>query len=433
MNLFDRVQTPRSQSEHQFALDIVHRLQQSHHIAYFAGGCVRDALMGNSPKDFDVATSATTEQVLALFGPRNTLPIGAAFGVACVHGRVHAERCQVEVATFRRDGEYSDGRHPDWVEYATPEWDAQRRDFTINGMFYDPIANQLIDYVGGALDIERRVVRAIGNPADRFREDKLRMMRAIRFAARFEFDIDLNTRNALQQSAPTIPSVSGERIAGELEKILAHPRRAWGMQQVYETGLMQALLPDIHRRWSDEFVRSKTLGLMDQITEDITPFETALAALYYPLSGDDEHALDTTLGKLKESLKLSNLVVDAVTFTLRHCETLLHADTFPWSVIQPLLVHRYSAHALRFAQAMAAIQSGPGLGLERCRQALALPREQLDPPPLLNGEDLMQLQIVPGPKYAAILKKIRTMQLDNHIATRDQAIRMALELNDRTY
>src|SRR3954463_16298353 len=166
-----------------FALEIAKKLRTAGFEALWAGGCVRDELLGLTPKDYDVATSAKPDQIRDLFGRRRTLPIGASFGVITVLGPQGAG--QIEVATFRTDAQYSDGRHPDSVTFTTAEHDAQRRDFTINGLFYDPIANQVVDFVGGQADLERRTIRAIGDPRSRIGEDKLRMLRAVRFAASF--------------------------------------------------------------------------------------------------------------------------------------------------------------------------------------------------------------------------------------------------------
>ena len=171
--------------QRRFALDVVRRLRGAGFEAYWAGGCVRDQLLGRTPKDYDVATNAMPEQVRQLFGRRRTLAIGAAFGVIAVIGPKPAGT--VEVTTFRRDAAYSDGRHPDSVAFSSPEEDASRRDFTINGLFYDPVEDRVIDYVGGQADLAAGRIRAIGNARDRFAEDKLRMLRAVRFAATFAF------------------------------------------------------------------------------------------------------------------------------------------------------------------------------------------------------------------------------------------------------
>ena len=200
--------TPR-----QFAREITAKLQEAGYQALWAGGCVRDQMLGKEPKDYDVATSARPEQVRELFGHKRTLPIGASFGVITVLGPKSAG--QIEVATFRRDADYSDGRRPDAVEFTDAREDALRRDFTINGMFYDPVHDRVEDYVGGVEDLKKKVIRAIGNPHERIYEDKLRMLRAVRFSSTYGFEIDPATLDAIRQHAHEIKIVSGERIGAE--------------------------------------------------------------------------------------------------------------------------------------------------------------------------------------------------------------------------
>src|SRR5438477_11155239 len=190
-------------TERAFAIDVVRNLQQAGFRALWAGGCVRDELLGHAPQDYDVATDARPEQVQKLF--RRTVAVGVSFGVVEVLGpRADDETLHVQVATFRTDVHYTDGRHPDAVQFSSAEEDAKRRDFTINGMFFDPLAEKLIDYVGGREDLQNRVLRAIGDPARRFTEDKLRLMRAVRFAARFELSIDATTEDAVRAMAAEI-------------------------------------------------------------------------------------------------------------------------------------------------------------------------------------------------------------------------------------
>src|SRR6185436_14620848 len=190
---------PDPQLAREFAVEVVRRLRDSGHQALWAGGCVRDQLMGQTPKDYDVATDAVPDRIRETFGKRRTLPIGAAFGVITALGPRGAG--QIDVATFRRDAAYSDGRHPDAVTFSDAEHDAQRRDFTINGLFYDPLIGQVTDFVGGQEDLNRRVIRAIGDPLARIAEDKLRMLRAVRFAARFNFLLEEQTLAAIRQQA----------------------------------------------------------------------------------------------------------------------------------------------------------------------------------------------------------------------------------------
>ena len=232
-------------TEREFAIDVVRRLQDAGYQALWAGGCVRDELLGLVPKDYDVATDARPEQVQQLF--RRTVAVGASFGVIEVLGpRQDGEYLAVEVATFRSDVSYSDGRHPDAVVFSSPREDALRRDFTINGMFFDPLKGELIDYVGGQADLAARVLRAIGQAEQRFNEDKLRLLRGVRVAARFDFTIEQATASAYSRGiAADLPVVSAERIANELRQILVHPRRVRGMNLMFDLDLLQATLPEL--------------------------------------------------------------------------------------------------------------------------------------------------------------------------------------------
>src|SRR5256884_7618083 len=221
------------------AREIAARLRESGHVAYLAGGCVRDIVRGQTPKDFDIATDAKPENVQKLF-PR-TFAVGAHFGVVIVL----ENGFQFEVATFRSDDAYIDGRHPSAVHFSSPEEDAQRRDFTINGMFYDPVADKVIDLVGGRADIEAKLVRAIGDPAQRFAEDRLRMLRAVRFATVLDYKIDDQTCEALIANAASIHEISAERIRDELVRIFLSPNRGRGWDLLDASGLMRAILPEI--------------------------------------------------------------------------------------------------------------------------------------------------------------------------------------------
>jgi poly(A) polymerase len=233
-------------TEREFATDIVRKLQQAGCTALWAGGCVRDELLGLVPNDYDVATDARPEQVQKLF--RRTIAVGAAFGVIEVVGPRGAdgEFLQVEVATFRSDGAYVDGRRPESVVFSSPQEDAQRRDFTINGMFFDPLKGELIDYVGGRRDLEAKVLRAIGDATARFTEDKLRVLRAVRIAARFELAIDPDTLAAGRKIAPEITVVSAERIAEELRKLLVNINRRRGLELLREFELEAVILPELN-------------------------------------------------------------------------------------------------------------------------------------------------------------------------------------------
>ncbi|MFN7735620.1 MAG: CCA tRNA nucleotidyltransferase [Pirellula sp.] len=425
---------PKATPDKQFAHDVVRRLVEGGYIAYFAGGCVRDAILGNDPHDFDVATNATTDQVRSVFGPNQTRAVGEAFGVVLVHGKSHGRKCQVEVATFRSDGAYSDGRRPDWVVFTSPENDAQRRDFTINGLFYDPIEERIIDYVGGREDLERRVLRAIGNPEARIREDKLRMLRAIRFAARFGFALDPTTQQAIVRNAEQIQAVSGERTGVELTKILEHPSRHWAWEKLFETGLTQYVIPELHSRWSIANHREEDLSLLRQLPETPVPFPVSLAAILYPwfrdISGGREELESMSLA-IQERWKLANVEIETIQFAIQNAEVLIQGSTLPWSQVQPVLTSRFIETALALAEAIAMLRTDSLHGIEHCRSTLRSPESVWNPRPFLDGSDLIRAGLKPGPGFATLLASARQMQLDGNLRSKEEAIAWMKTLLDQ--
>lgn len=412
----DPQQPPDADAARAFAHRVVQRLVGAGHQALLAGGCVRDQLLGIAPSDYDVATSATPQQVRELFGNRHTLLIGAAFGVVAVWERTAGHRHEVEVATFRQDAQYSDGRHPDYVTFSTPQLDAQRRDFTINGLFYDPLCHQVIDYVGGQADLQAGTVRAIGDPHERFREDKLRMLRAIRFAGRFGFTLDRQTEGAIRQLASDIVGVSRERIAMEMRKMLVMPRRLWCLQRLEQTGLLAYVAPELASQWAEQpQMAQKSQALLQ--AADPTQFPLALAALLYPL----EAAGLTVLDQLRARWRLSNQEHEQLLFALTSVDDLAAADRLPWSRLQPLLTHRQRSLGLELLEAIVTVGWQPPGGLQRCRAALELPPQQLDPPPLLTGQDLIAVGMQPSPRFAGLLQRARSLQLDRMLTDRTAA------------
>ena len=321
--------------------------------AFWAGGCVRDRLLGRQPKDYDVGTSATPEQVREVFGHRRTVAVGAQFGVINVVGGPVAG--DVEVATFRRDSTYSDGRHPDSVEFSTPEADAQRRDFTINGLFYDPLDDQVIDYVGGVDDLGRGIVRAIGEPRARFEEDKLRLLRAVRFTATFDFRLDVPTLQAVEAMASQLPVVSVERIAAEMRLMLVHARRAQAIDLLRDVGLLAIVLPEFaaandpractpagragHDAW---LTTLEVLGVLVEPT-----FPLALAALLHAFV---DAKLANSIGR---RWKLSNLDIARTTWLVENQNALAGAGHLAWSQLQPLLAADGAAELIALERALA--------------------------------------------------------------------------------
>lgn len=392
-------------------MEVTTRLQAAGFQALWAGGCVRDQLLGKRPKDYDVATDATPDQIRDLFGRKRTLPLGAVFGVITVIGPKSSGN--IEVATFRKDTAYSDGRHPDSVEFSTAEMDAQRRDFTINGLFYDPLKDEIIDYVGGRQDLNQKVVRAIGNPAERITEDKLRMLRAVRFASNLNFELDSETLETIRLHAGEICIVSAERVAVELQRMLVNKNRCRAVELMYESGLLKCIIPEITDSFKNASSRMATLDRLKRLSgPDLT---VALVALLRTAVDPDGFA------RVCKRLKLPNLVTGTGKWILEHIETLSLADQHPWSLIQPLLIHKAIPSALE----LLAVEDGTVSAITFIGERLEWSVEQLNPAPLLNGEILRTQGFRPGPQFRQILDEIRRAQLDGEISSTEEAIDLA--------
>jgi poly(A) polymerase len=410
------VTTLSAEAQRRFALEVVRRLREAGFAAYWAGGCVRDRLAGRTPKDYDVATDARPEQIREVFGSRRTIAIGAAFGVITVIGP--REAGQVEVATFREDAAYSDGRHPDRVTFSTPAIDAARRDFTINGLYYDPVDDRVIDYVGGRDDLAGRLVRAIGDPYQRFNEDKLRLLRAVRFAATFDFALEERTQEAIGRMAPEIVAVSAERIAAEIERILVDRHRCRAVRLLLETGLATAVLPEIVPGSPTQQARiDDSLAVLGHL--DGPGFPLALAALlcrWVDPSGANA---------VCRRWRLSNRHTDRVTWLVGHHGALGAPRAMPWSRLQPLLIADGIADLLALEKATARAAQRDTSHVAWCRLLVSLPREVLDPPRLLSGDDLLQHGVPPGPHYRTLLEQLRDAQLDGEVLTKAAALELA--------
>lgn len=414
------------------AIDVVRRLQDAGFTALWAGGCVRDLLLGHNPADYDVATNALPDQVRELFGVRQTLAVGAAFGVIVVKGRRGAE--DVEVATFRTEGPYLDGRRPERVVFSTPEEDAQRRDFSINGLFYDPLSEQLFDYVGGREDLERRILRAIGNARERFTEDKLRILRAVRISARFDFALEPETERAVREMAPEILVVSQERIAQELQKILAHPTRQVAIERAAQLGVLSVILPEVavvatgvqagrpHPPPVAEWLRSlESLPSPD--------FELALALLLRPgVVGLPTEQAKSLVGRTCRRLKLSNAQMEQAVWLVEHESALETIPTSREAVRKRLLAHPWARNLIALARGVAVGAGRAATAADWCEAYLdQTPRELLQPAPLLTGEHLKKMQLKPGKEFKDILEHVYDAQLEGRATTLDEAQRAALE------
>ncbi|HJT34656.1 MAG TPA: CCA tRNA nucleotidyltransferase [Pirellulales bacterium] len=428
-----------------FALSVLRRLREAGHEAYWAGGCVRDCLLSRAPKDYDVATNALPEQIREIFGRRRTLEIGITFGVVAVIGP--REAGLVEVTTFRHDAAYSDGRHPDAVSFTTAHDDAQRRDFTINGLFYDPLeadeSRRVRDFVGGVTDLRSRVIRAIGNPRARFDEDKLRMLRAVRFAATFDFALDTGTRQAVIDLANTLAVVSPERIAQEMRVMLVHPSRASAVNLLRETGLLEVVLPELTplvgqpvdaSRPGGEDRWQRTLNVLDRLGRQSFPL--ALAASLHAVERESGESTEgpgavraaDAVRQVSERWRLSNKDTDHAAWLAEHHRSLLAAETMPWPRLQRLLITFGIDELLELHAAIASAAGHSTSHLDFCKQKLSLPEAELNPPPLLTGDDLKRHGIPPGKIYKPLLDRVRDAQLNREIATLDEALALVDQL-----
>jgi tRNA nucleotidyltransferase/poly(A) polymerase len=386
---------------------------------------VRDGLLQHLPKDYDVATSALPEQVRDVFGRKRTLAIGQSFGVITVIGPKEAG--QIDVATFRRDAAYSDGRHPDSVAFSTAEFDAQRRDFTINGLFYDPLQDRVIDFVGGQEDLRRRVVRAIGDPSARIAEDKLRMLRAVRFAATFDFELDPATLEAIRRQAHELVIVSAERIAAEMRRMLVNANRAIALRLLQETSLLEIVLPEC-AAWFEQDDRRQWLQTQAILAALESPsFATALAATVRTLRPPEQSSV-LFAERICGRWKLANEERDELTWLLQEEATIRSASQAYWPKLQRVLIDSRAGHLLTYVAAIASVEDLSLAEVEFCREKRRLPPEVLDPLPLLSGEDLKQLGIAPGPLYRDLLTKVRDAQLQAEVTTRDAALQLARRL-----
>jgi len=404
----------------QFAVTVVERLRQAGHETYWAGGCVRDDLLGRTPADYDVATAARPDQVRQVFGHRRTLAVGAAFGVITVLGPKGAG--QVEVATFRADAPYTDGRHPAGVTFCSAREDAQRRDFTLNGLFLDPLSGAVHDFVGGRDDLAAGVVRAIGVPAMRFGEDHLRMLRAVRFAAFFGFALDDETRTAVERMAHLVTSVSPERVAAELRAMVSRAGRRRAMELLDETGLAREVLPELapgpgvdaagRARWQ------AAAAIVAALDEPDLPRALAILA-----AGHDGGVVRQVGGRLRLSnheTKTAGWLWEAVAALGGEAAATLISR--PWSSVQPWLAHDQAAALADVLRARAACGRGEPAAAAWITEQVARPRAELDPPPLVTGDDLLAAGVPPGKAVGVALARIRGLQLDGVIATRAEAL-----------
>jgi len=375
--------------------------------AYFAGGCVRDEILGLVPSDFDIATSARPQDIAAVF--RGARGVGEAFGVMLVHwkGRV------IEVATFRTDGEYQDGRRPSEVRFATAREDAQRRDFTINGLFRDTRTDEIVDFVDGQKDLSTRTLRAIGDPAARLREDRLRTLRAVRFTARFEMSVDPLTEQAIRDAARDLVGVSRERIGGEFRRMFSHPTRLRAVQLIEEWGLDAPALGERHSRGECP----RVAALQGEVS-----FATVLAAWRLDRTArssalapnDWRESLNLSIHEAKEQHEILEIVAgfERKWNDLPRCARKRMASKGSFAAAVNVLHGTQPDRAVEILAAVAALAAEPG---------------GLSPPPILTGSDLIALGYEPGPRFKSLLERLYDEQLEGRIASRAVAIAFVIE------
>ena len=432
-------------SQKEKAISVIKRLREKGYEAYLAGGCVRDYLLRKTPQDYDIATEAKPEAIQEIF-PK-TIAVGTQFGVILVI----LDGDPFEVATFRHDGPYLDGRRPSHVRFATMQEDILRRDFTINGMMYDPIADQVIDLIGGREDLGRRLVRAIGDPRERFREDRLRMARAVRFAASLGFTIEEGTFRAIQEQAPTITQISWERIGDEVTRILTEGEARRGFQLLDETRLLQVIFPEIEAMKGvdqspdfhpegDVFVHTLlTLGHLSQISNLESQISESLAygCLLHDIAkpacvkreggritfyGHSEKGAEMAVEILKR-LKRSGAVWERVAYLVKHHLRHTQAPKMRLSTLKRFLGEEGIEELLELTRIDALSANGDLRYYHFCKQKMAeLKHEEIHPEPLLRGKDLIAMGFSPGPLFHTILKEIEEAQLEGEIQTREQAV-----------
>ena len=423
------------------ALQIIEKLRSGGHQALLVGGCVRDWLMGRRPVDWDVATDADPAVVRGLF--ERVVPVGAQFGVTLVL----LDDGAYEVSRFRRDGTYLDGRHPTTVDFADAVADAQRRDFTINGMFYDPVSGQTIDHVGGRQDIAAGLIRAIGRPQQRFAEDHLRMLRAVRFAARLQFSIEPETFAAIGAGAGNILKVSWERIRDELTAILTQGRAAAGMQMLLDAGLLVHILPEVAAMegvpqppefhpegdvWThvklllDDLDRPSATLAWGALLHDIGKPKTMRRSDRIRFNGHDAAGAEMA-ADICRRLRMSNRETDRIVqLTAQHMRIgdarQMRPSKLKRMLRQPLFPELLELHRLD------CLASHRKLDVHAfCREQLAAADDSLRPKPLLTGTDLIGMGYAPGACFREMLASLEDAQLEGRVADREQAIAFVRE------
>ncbi len=428
------------------ALEVVRRLQARGFRALWAGGCVRDMLMGQVPRDYDIATNADLQQVIGIFPHAQV--VGAHFGVVVVR----LDDYHYEVARFRRDLAYSDGRHPDGVVFVDEEEDARRRDFTINGMFYDPVADAVFDYVGGQADLKKKVIRTIGDPHARFSEDRLRMLRAIRFACRYHWPIEEKTREAIEKLSESIAFISLERIRDEVGKILIEGGAPLGVRWLIDLGLMAVFMPEVvamdgvpqpPQFHPEGDVLTHTLIMLGLMR--YPSVELAMGVLLHDVGKPPTYEVrdrirfnnHTKVGRemaeeICRRLRFSSEQTKHIVALVADHHKFMHVQEMRSSTLKRFLrTDRFEDHlALHRIDCLSS--HGELDNYAFCKAALEnLEPEQIRPVPLINGRDLIAMGKKPGPAFKQVLRAVEDAQLEGRVTQRDEALRLAAQVFER--
>jgi poly(A) polymerase len=425
------------------AVDVARRLTDAGHEALLAGGCVRDKLLGREPKDYDVATSATPAQVLKLFPGSNE--VGAHFGVVIVkqHGT------HIEVATFRTDGSYKDGRRPETVEFSTAPEDAQRRDFTVNGLFENPFTGEVIDHVGGQADVETKTLRAIGDPVARFREDALRLLRAVRFATVLGFEIEPLTWSAIQQHAHDLARISPERIRDEFSKLITAPDRARGLDLLVQSGLIREIIPEVlpmigceqPPEWHPEGdVYTHTRIMLEMLGAEAS-LELCLAVLLHDIAKPPTFTFDEAANRIRfnghdamgavmaeeilRRLKYPNdVIADVVPMVARHMQFMnvqkMRVAKLKRFMAEPTFEQEMELHRVDCGSSNGFTDNYEFL-IEKRGEFASQP---LIPPAFVSGKDLIAMGLTPGPRFKDLLEAVQTEQLEGRLHDRETALEL---------
>jgi poly(A) polymerase len=422
------------------AVRLLQALRDAGFTAYFAGGCVRDFLLGKEPKDYDIATDATPDQVVRLFP--HAQQVGAHFGVVVVRSK----RENFEIATFRTDGSYLDGRRPATVAYSTPSEDAHRRDFTVNGLFYDPISDEVIDFVNGEQDLRAGVLRAIGVPAQRFQEDYLRLLRAVRFAAALEFEIEPATWLSIQENAASIAQISIERVRAEFERMMAHASRVRGFDLLVDSGLMAVFLPEILAlkgceqppQWhpeGDVFVHTR---LMLSLAAPDAPLPLVLSILLHDIGKPATYTVDETgrirfsghddvgaamaeeiLRRMRFPNDIIEQVVEMVACHMRYLNVQdMRTAKLKRFMARPSFLQEMELHRIDCAGSNGRTENYDFLQ----RKLTEFSQAPIIPARLIDGRDLKSLGLASGPLMGEILTEVQTQQLEGTISTKEEAL-----------